>query len=232
MKILCVSDHVDPLVYSAAVKERFAEVELVISAGDLPMEYLGFISSSLNKPVLFVFGNHNLKFLHRFDGKLPAEQYKKGFSPQLNNYFGATYIDNRLVRLKGLLIAGLGGSRRYNRGENQFTERQMFFKMLRLIPMLWWNKVFRGRYLDILVTHAAPFGIHDKPDPCHVGFRVFLWFLRQFRPRYLLHGHIHLYDLNARRESTYKGTTIINVYDHYVLEVEEDNETVCRPDGD
>jgi len=60
MKVLCVSDQIDPLVYSSNIKERYKDIDLVISAGDLPMEYLDFIVSSLNKPVLFVFGNHNL----------------------------------------------------------------------------------------------------------------------------------------------------------------------------
>lgn len=231
MKILCVSDHIDPLVYSAAVKERFEDVELVISAGDLPMEYLGFLASSLNKPVLFVFGNHNLKFLHRFDGKSPTDHYRRDFQPVLSNYFGATYVDNRVVEAKGVLVAGLGGSRRYNRGENQFSERQMFLKIVSLIPALWWNRVFKGRYLDILVTHAAPFGIHDKPDPCHLGFKAFLWFIRRFKPRYLVHGHIHLYDLNAKRVSTYGETTIVNVYDHYVLEIEDGHEHIRGSHG-
>lgn len=224
MKILCVSDHIDPLVYSAAVKERFADVDLVISAGDLPMEYLGFIASSLNKPVLFVFGNHNLNFLPRFDQRRQTNQYADLGAPALKNYFGATYLDNRIIEIKGLLIAGLGGSRRYNKGENQFTERQMFLKILRLLPKLWWNRLFKGRYVDILVTHAAPLGIGDKPDPCHVGFNVFLWFMRRFRPRYLLHGHIHLYDLNAQRVRSYRSTAVINVYDHYLLDLDNDGE--------
>ena len=45
MKILCVADHVDPLVYSINAKERFNDVDLVLSAGDIPMSYLGFIAS-------------------------------------------------------------------------------------------------------------------------------------------------------------------------------------------
>ena len=84
--------------------------------------------------------------------------------------------------------------------------------------------LFRSRYVDILVTHAAPLGIGDKPDPCHVGFNVFLWFMRRFRPRYLLHGHIHLYDLNAQRVHSYRSTTVINVYDHYLLDLDNDGE--------
>ncbi|TFH04381.1 MAG: metallophosphoesterase, partial [Spirochaetales bacterium] len=60
MRILCVADHIDPLVYSAGIKNRFRDIDLVLGAGDLPMEYLGFISASLNKPIFFVFGNHHL----------------------------------------------------------------------------------------------------------------------------------------------------------------------------
>ena len=45
MKILCISDQIDPLIYSVNIKERYQDVDLVISAGDLPMEYLEFIKS-------------------------------------------------------------------------------------------------------------------------------------------------------------------------------------------
>jgi uncharacterized protein len=223
VKILCVADHVDPLVYSAAVRERFADVDLVLSAGDLPMEYLGYISASLNKPILFVFGNHHLKHLSRFRRwglhHDPGRFDMTAESP-FSNYFGAMYIGSRVVRVKGLIIGGLGGCRRYNRGENQFTELQMLGRMIRMIPALVWHRVFHGRWIDILLTHASPYGINDRPDPTHVGFRVFHWFLRTFRPRYQLHGHVHLYDLNANREARHAETRIINVYDHYVLEID------------
>ena len=63
MKILCVSDEVDPLVYSPRIKERFGDVEFVVAAGDLPMDYLEFIVSMLNKPLFFVQGNHDLPFV-------------------------------------------------------------------------------------------------------------------------------------------------------------------------
>ncbi len=66
MKILCVADEIDPLVHSIRIRERFGDVDLVLSAGDLPMEYLSYIVSALNKPLLFVFGNHNLKDLPYF----------------------------------------------------------------------------------------------------------------------------------------------------------------------
>jgi Icc-related predicted phosphoesterase len=116
-----------------------------------------------------------------------------------------------------LLIAGLGGSMRYNKGKNQYTETQMFFRICRLIPALILNRIFRGRFLDILLTHAAPRGIGDREDPCHRGFKSFLWFMKLFKPRYLVHGHIHLYDLSDVRSSRYENTTVINAYGHILL---------------
>ena len=218
MKILCVADQIDPLVYSPNVKRRFADVDMVISAGDLPMQYLGFLASSLNKEVLFVFGNHNLRCYAQFHRRL-APLPPSSVPPLLEHQFGSTYVDDRIVRVKGLLIGGLGGSMRYNDGENQYTEAQMFLRILRLLPRLLFNRLFHGRYLDILLTHAAPATIRDGDDLCHRGFRSFLWFMRHLRPRYLVHGHIHLYDLNARRRATYQKTEIINVYGHYILEI-------------
>ncbi|WP_455383170.1 metallophosphoesterase [Salinispira pacifica] len=219
MKILCVSDHIDPLVYSTRLKERYGEVDMVLSAGDLPMEYLGFIASSLNKELYFVFGNHNLKQLHLFKRKRATFPAGDPFPhPALDNYYGSTYLGGKISKTRqGLLIGGLGGSMLYNGDENQFSDFQMYWKVLKLVPRLLWNRLVHGRYLDILLTHAPPRGIHDKPDPCHTGFKSFLWFMRKFKPRFLLHGHIHLYDMNAQRVTVYHQTTVINVYDHYVL---------------
>lgn len=222
MKILCIADHVDPLVYSNSIKERFNSVDLIVSAGDLPMDYLGFIVSSLNKPLYFVFGNHNLKYLGTFNKK-----FEKPFTPlgQEEMTFGSTYTGFKVLRDKkhDLIIMGLGGCKRYNKSENQYTEFQMYLQIIKLIPKLVLNRIFRGRYLDILLTHAAPKGIHDKEDKCHIGFESFKWFMRKFRPKYLLHGHIHLYNINEKRVTDYYNTRVINVYDHYVLDFNKED---------
>jgi Icc-related predicted phosphoesterase len=207
MKILCISDQIDPLVYSSSIKERFRNIDLILSAGDLPMDYLDFIVSSLNRPLLFVFGNHNLETLTE------RTVY------EVNGY-GATHIGCRVVREEGLIVAGLGGSMRYNRGENQHTNFQMYCQILRLVPALLFNRLFHGRFLDVLLTHAAPRGIHDREDLCHQGFEAFLWFMRVFKPRYLIHGHIHLYDFSEVRSTNYKKTRVINAYSHYIIDTE------------
>ena len=221
IKILCVSDSVDLVVYSQNVKERYKDVSFVIGAGDLKMRYYGFIVSMLNKPLYFVFGNHDLKFLKRFKKKEPDNYLNETNCDK--SYFGSTYIGDKVIRDKktGLILVGLGGSMKYNRGENQYSNRQMHVKILRLFPKLLFNKIFHGRWLDILVTHAPPFGIHDGKYACHIGFKAFLWFMRKFQPEYLLHGHVHLLDLNQKRETLYENTKVINVYSRYILEVEQ-----------
>lgn len=219
MKILCVADHIDPLVYSTQVKNRFKGVELVLGAGDLPLEYYSYIVSSLNVPLLFVYGNHNLSYLESFQGRTTEQTHEESI---LNKFsFGATFIEDRHHKHGKLLVAGLGGSMRYNNGEHQFTEWQMMLRVLRLAPRLWWNKLVHGRYLDVLLTHAPPRGIHDREDKCHWGFKAFLTFMKWFEPRYLVHGHIHLYELNEVRRTVYRKTEVVNCYDHLVLEVED-----------
>ena len=110
----------------------------------------------------------------------------------------------------------------YNRGPSQYTELQMFFRICRMVPALLWNRLVHGRYLDVLLTHAAPRGIQDADDPCHRGFKMFLRFMKWFKPVYLIHGHVHLYDLNASRQTKYLETTVVNAYNHVVLDIDTD----------
>ena len=76
MKILIVSDMIDPFVYSSSISEMFGYVDCVLCAGDLSMDYIDFIVSTLNKPTYFVFGNHNLKELKYFHKEARKEALK------------------------------------------------------------------------------------------------------------------------------------------------------------
>jgi hypothetical protein len=218
MKILCIADHVDPFIYSSGLKQRYGKVDMVLSAGDLTLGYYDFIVSTLNKPLFFVFGNHHLEHRAEYRGRnIPFDKSEDAWKCRV----GATCLEGKVMRVGGLTLAGLGGSIWYNGGENQSTDFAMLLTILRLIPAMLWHRIFHGRYLDVLLTHSPPYGINDLPDPCHTGFRIFLWFIRAFRPRYLIHGHVHLYDRNAAREARYGATTIINAYDHIVIDLEK-----------
>jgi Icc-related predicted phosphoesterase len=221
MKILCISDTVDPLIYSNGVKDRFGDVDLVLSAGDLPMEYLSFIVSVLNRPLLFVFGNHNLKDLPYYRPSSASHPYP------IHSYesdSGASYVGFKLRKESGLLILGLGGSILYNNGGNQFSQQQMWMRVIAKIPVLLFNKLRYGRYVDIVLTHAPPKGIHDRDDLCHRGFEAFLWLMRHFKPRYLIHGHIHLYDNREERRTQYCETLVINAFGYQVLDIGANHE--------
>ena len=233
MKILCVSDYVDPLIYNQNVKDVYSDVDLILCAGDLPMDYIDFIVSVFNKPTYFVFGNHDLKEYHLYhkDSRLDNLHLVKKYEQAIHGH-GATYLgfkafanENLLVedpetgRKTPLLIAGASGTSRYNNGLCQFTDSQMKFKLLKLVPKLIYNKLKYGRYLDIFMTHASPRHIHDHEDPCHIGFECYNWFLQRFKPVYMVHGHIHLYDLREERIGKYYDTTVVNAYAHYVIEL-------------
>ena len=93
MKILCVSDYVDPLIYNQNVKEVFSDIDLILCAGDLPMDYIDFIVSVFNKPTYFVFGNHDLKEYHLYhkESRMENSHYNRNFDQAIHGH-GATYL--------------------------------------------------------------------------------------------------------------------------------------------
>ncbi|MER2598500.1 MAG: metallophosphoesterase [Caldilineales bacterium] len=209
MRILAISDKVIPALYSPAMRQLVGPVDLVLSCGDLPDYYLDFIASTLDVRCLMVHGNHASGREFEASG---------GLQPFQRHPMDA---DSRLVHEKGLAIAGLEGSIRYNSNPRfQYTQYEMWRKALRLVPSLLWHQVRHGRPLDILLTHSPPAGIHDGPDRAHLGFDAFLWLMRRFQPRYLLHGHKHVYRHDEVVETRYGATQVINVYPWRVLEIE------------
>jgi hypothetical protein len=87
VKILCISDQIDPLVYSPSIKIRFSDINLVLCSGDLPLDYLDFIVSSLNIPLFFVFGNH-----HTEDMKFFNVIWRNFMTEEQRNYLGCGAI--------------------------------------------------------------------------------------------------------------------------------------------
>ena len=203
MRLLVVSDQVSGYLHSSAVIEYARGVDLIVSCGDLPADYLEYITTLLNVPLFYVMGNHG------------------GAGGERTFPEGGENLDGRVVEYKGLLLAGLEGSMRYNsRPQFQYTENDMRAKVASLTPALVLNRARHGRYLDVLVTHAPPFGIHDADDVPHRGFKSFVWFMDLYQPRYLLHGHQHVYDSREETITPRGATTIVNTYGYRLLEIE------------
>jgi len=227
MRILAISDIPERLLYDDFSPERWrSRVDLVLSCGDLDREYLEFLVTVLDVPLLYVAGNHDVSFRWQPPG-------------------GCEDIDGRVVRVGGLRIAGLAGCMRYNAGreEYQYTERQMAWKVHRLEYKAW-----RAGGVALVISHAAP--VHcpafkqcpapvgsgrrcmhpecpshleaclDAGDLCHRGVEAFRWFILRRRPRYWLHGHNHLTYAWTPRLCTIGETTVINAYGHYQLDTE------------
>lgn len=210
MKILSVSDVVVDLVQSPSMAQRFSDVDLVLSCGDLPFEYMEYIVTMLGRPLYFVYGNHAQHVRYDADGTWKRRE------PQ-----GCVNVHRRVVNHKGLLIGGLEGSMRYREGEHQYTQREMSALAISMALKLRLNRWRYGRAIDILITHAPPYGIHDGADLCHQGFRAFLSFMDRYKPRYLIHGHTHLYRQDARRVTRYNDTIVLNTYGHQIIEIDE-----------
>ena len=205
MKILAVSDQVVSGIYSPNILDRFGDVDIVVSCGDLSYSYLEYIASMLNVPCFLVHGNHDCAEV-RFDGVT------------LTQAGGWVDLDGRTARSKGVILGGLEGSMRYKPGAPfQYTDAEMALKAWSMTPSLLMNRVLHGRYLDILVAHAPAFDIQDGKDRTHRGFKAFPRFLARFRPRYLLHGHKHIYGLDTR-QTRYLNTEVINVHPFQVIE--------------
>lgn len=209
LHILAVSDKVLETHYSANVTNLYPKIDLLIGCGDLPYYYLDFLVSALDRRMSYVLGNHDT-----------GRQFSSDLG-ELSEVRGGVNIHRHSVREKGVLLAGLQGSMRYRPGRDlQYSEMEMQVEALRMFPRLLFNKARFGRYMDIFVTHSPPFGIHDEPDITHVGFKFFLPMLRIFKPRYMLHGHIHRHNNIHNNQSTiYHDTTIVNVYPRYLLKL-------------
>lgn len=220
MRVLAVSDRVNEFLYTSEVKKIAGDVDLIISCGDLPAYYLDFLVSSLGKPLFYICGNHD-----RYEEpKRMRDEWEEArhyaytsFNLDRRKHFGGLDLDGYFVKKDTLSFFGLEGSYRYNRGQHQYTDFQMRMKIFKGTPRLFANRLVAGRFADVLVTHAPPFGIHDREDLPHRGFRSYLEFIDFFHPRYLLHGHTHIYDRSESRVDEYHGTKIINCYDYQIL---------------
>ena len=200
MKILTISDEECAALWEYYVPGRLKEYDLIISCGDLKASYLSFLVTMARCPLLYVHGNHDTGY-------------------ELKPPEGCDCIDDHFVVYNGVRILGLGGCRKYHPGPHQYTEKEMRKRIRKLRFHLW-----RTGGVDIVVAHAPAEGLGDAEDPAHRGFAALRELLDKYKPRYLLHGHVHMcYNINQPRTLQYENTTIINASERYVLEVDEGN---------
>lgn len=199
MRILAIADQESSYLWDHFEKSKLEGIDLIISCGDLNPNYLSFLATFTSAPVLYVHGNHDERY-----NQTPPE--------------GCICIEDKIYVHQGIRILGLGGSMRYKPGECQYTERQMKARVNKLKFQL-----LRRRGFDILVTHAPAYQLNDGMDLPHQGFRAFLTLLDRYRPKFFLHGHVHMsYGRRHKRYDKYQDTHVINVYERCVFDYEDE----------
>ena len=108
---------------------------------------------------------------------------------------------------------------RYKPGPHQYTEREMKQRVRKL-----WFRLFRSGGFDILVTHSPAYQLNDGRDLPHQGFQVFRELIETYRPKFFLHGHVHMsYGRDHKRYDKYQETHVINAFERCVFEYEDEN---------
>ncbi len=196
MNILAVADIEDKYIWEYFDKERFKDVDLIISCGDLKAQYLEFLVTMIPAPLLYVHGNHDENY-----DKRPPE--------------GCINIDGKIYTHKnGIRIFGLGGSMKYRPNRmHQYTEDEMKRRISKSK-----RAVKKAGGIDIFVAHAPAYQLGDGEDIAHTGFKCFVNLMDNYSPKYFLHGHQHqAYNRRMPRKQEYNNTEIINVGPYYKL---------------
>ena len=192
MKILTLSDDPCRALWQEDARQRLQGIDLILACGDLPAQYLEFLTNFTAAPIIFVHGNHD-----------------KG-DPE-----GCISAEDRLLVWRGVRILGLGGCIRYDpRATYQYTEKEMARRAARLR-----RAVEKAGGVDILLTHSPARGLNDGTDPAHVGFECFNRLLQDYAPRYFVHGHMHIsYNPAQPRVQQHGSVTVINASERYLLD--------------
>lgn len=195
MKVLLVSDKENDYIWDHFDPQRFKDIELIISCGDMQPRYLSFLVTMINVPLIYVHGNHDTTYANH-----PPE--------------GCDSIEDTIFTYKGYRFLGLGGSMKYSGRPHQYSEKEMEKRIRKLKSPLKKNDGF-----DILVTHAPAFSLGDGTGLCHKGFKSFLKLMDDYNPKFMFHGHMHLNYARLDRIQRYKNTTIINGYEYHIVDI-------------
>ena len=163
MRILAVSDTESTALWDHYNSNKITNTDLILSCGDLNPQYLSFLVSCTNLPLLYVHGNHDEKY-----DQTPPE--------------GCICIDDKIYVHEGIRILGLGGCMPYKPGKYMYTEKEMKRRLLHIKHQLIFYRGF-----DILLTHAPAQGLGDGDDHAHQGYQTFLGLLDKYQPKYMVH---------------------------------------------
>jgi uncharacterized protein len=205
IRLLAVSDEIDPALEAAATRRAIGPIDLVLGAGDLEPSYLGFLADAFGVPLLYVRGNHDVGV---------------NWADAEDEHVPEPLSDGRVHDEHGLRVLPFSGAPRYAPHGRPSAEQQLSGSAM-------WRKVLRSwpgaaaRRPLLVLTHAAPRDVNDAPDQAHRGFASFRWLLDRLAPPLWLHGHATLVQRGIQaRTARRNGTLLVNVTGATLVELE------------
>lgn len=206
MRILAVSDEESKYLYDYYRPGKLDGFDMIISCGDLSVEYLEFLVTLADCPLVYIHGNHDEK--HK---SVPT---------------GCICADDKLVEVNGVRILGFGGSYKYREGKYMYTENQMKNRIRKK-----WLSIKRRGGIDILMTHAPARHLNDLETIPHRGFECFNTLLEKYKPRLFVHGHVHRsYNNRIPQKCSHGDTVVVNAFEYCVIDMDFDKDASFNKD--
>ena len=197
MRILAVADEESKYLYDYYRPGKLSNFDLILACGDLSVEYLEFLVTMADCPLVYIHGNHD-------------ENHKRVPT-------GCICADDELVEVNGLRILGFGGSYKYRDGKYMYTEQQMQNRIRRR-----WLSIKKHGGIDVLLTHAPARHLNDLETIPHRGFECFNSLLDKYQPKLFVHGHVHRsYNHKLPQVCTRGKTIVVNAFDYCVIDTDE-----------
>lgn len=163
-----------------------SEYDLILTLGDIEFSTLKLIKQYAKTEIIGIEGNHD------FHGDLKRCNIEN--------------IHMKKVSFNGISFGGFGGSVQY-KDNNDFvlySQLECFAELDNLEPV------------DIFIAHNSPFGINDKEDLAHQGFKGINNYLDVNKPKLYIHGHQHV-DLEITLDNE---VSLISVYGYAFVDTD------------
>lgn len=176
------------------IKETLAKypIDAIVTLGDLAIQDIRDLETVTDIPKFGVYGNHD----------------SGTYMPEL----GITNLHLQTAQLGGITLGGFEGSVRYKADSYapMYTQQEAS-ELIQQLPAV-----------DVLISHAPPRGIHDEPEPAHQGYDALRWYIEQYHPSFLLHGHTY----PTESVTTLGATQIVYIHEDQVIELDCEAKTV------
>ena len=191
-RIRALADELDASLDVPGTREGLGPIDLLVGCGDLPVDYLQFVTDAFNVPLAFVRGNHDV------GGAWATGDATRIHLPEpLPD--GRPWSDGRLT------VVGFSGIPRHGGGGLQVGSLARW----RHVLGAWLAVAPRGAGAPVLfVSHVAPRGINDGPDRLHRGSRALRWLAGRVQPPLWLHGHTTLVTRRLEDRAVRRGRTL------------------------